>query len=303
MYSMILSILMIASLATNSTGLIENFNMKVNGFYQVKPAEEKAAVADWQAEANPLGALGKGKDFSTDAKAAYALDLSNGQVMHKKNENGRLQVASLTKMMTAYIILKEQPLDKEVLVPPYAVRSDDSLAGIKPGETLKIRDLLKGLLINSGSDAAQALAITDAGSNDAFAKKMNEAALGLNLKNTHFDNPVGWDSANNYSSAKDLSILARVLLNNKFFAETVAKKYASIATKGGRTINLVNTNLLLNGKDIIGVKTGYTITAGECLVDLKTFGNHRFLTVVIGSNDRFGQTRSFLDWIQSRFLW
>jgi D-alanyl-D-alanine carboxypeptidase (penicillin-binding protein 5/6) len=302
-YNALLAVLLLASLATHSTGLVEDYNAKLDNFSKVTPKNNKSEAVDWQQKLVSIAAKNDQTGFSTDAKSYLAVDLANGQVLEKRNEDTRLPVASLTKLMTAYVILRGQPLEKEMSVPAFSVRQDDSLMGISQNEKLTVRDLLRGLLVNSGSDAAQTLAINDSGSNQAFVVKMNSESQRIGLANTHFDNPVGWDSQNNYSSAKDMAILARILLNNDFFKETVSKKSLIVTTKGGRQIKLVNTNLLLNDSDIVGVKTGFTNNAGECLVNLRVKDGHSIMTVVIGSRDRFGQTRSFLDWIYSHFSW
>ena len=301
MFNLILAVLIAISTIVGSTDIVENFNRDINGHRSEVSADTN--LPDWISNTVPQGEKIAEGSISTDAKSIYVVDISNGQVLEAQNENQRLPVASLTKLMTAYLILKNQNLDREVIVPSFSVRSDDSLAGIVKGEVFTVRDLLKGLLINSGGDSAQTLAVIDSGSYTAFVAKMNAEAKRLGLDNSHFDNPVGWDSQENYSSAKDISNLARILLNNSFFSETVAQRSAVITAKSGRKINLTNTNLLLNGSDIIGVKTGYTYQAGECLVNLRQKEGHRIMTVVIGSADRFGQTRRLLDWIYTHFIW
>jgi D-alanyl-D-alanine carboxypeptidase (penicillin-binding protein 5/6) len=204
--------------------------------------------------------------------------------------------------MTAYVSLNDLSLNKEVTVANFNLQSGDATMGIQPGETLAFHSLLKGLLINSGSDAAQAIAIADAGSVDAFVAKMNKATTDLGLKNTHFSNPVGWDDGNNYSSARDMAGLARVMLNNQTVRKIVKSPYDSVTTSGGRSINLANTDILLADPNYIGVKTGYTPGAGECLISLNVGTGREILTVVIGSGDRFGQTRAFFDWLNANFM-
>lgn len=244
------------------------------------------------------------ENFTASAKASYSLDLDTNTELNIKNADEKLQIASLTKLMTAYVVLKDSTdLDQTVTVPNYNLHYADAVAGISAGEHLSKRDLLTAMLINSGSDAAQALAIIDSGDLDQFVKKMNSAAETLALANTHFVNPVGWDDANNYSSAHDVATLTRVLLGNEFFKETVGTKSKVIYTTAGRPIQLTTTNQLLGVNGYAGVKTGYTEGAGECLVSLEKTDTHEVLTVVLGSPDRFGETVSTNTWTNSHFLW
>ena len=243
-------------------------------------------------------------DYSATAKASYSVDLISNEVLTSKDADERLQVASLTKLMTAYVILKNEPdLNKEFVVPVLAGQVGDSVMGLTTGDRLTVRDLLAGLLMNSGSDAAQTLAANDAGSVTAFVAKMNEAATSLGFTNTHFANPVGWDDAANYSSAKDLTELARILIRNQTFAEIVSTKTKTITTTAGRVIQLATTNQLLYNPGYIGIKTGNTNEAGECLISLYKDGKTEMLTTVIGSSNRFAETDSIKGWILDHFSW
>ena len=131
---------------------------------------------------------------------------------------------------------------------------------------------------------------------------MNQTANTLNLQNSHFENAVGWDANQNYSSAEDIATLTRILLTNNDFSKIVSTKKVAIYTLSGREIIFTNTNLLLNN-NFLGVKTGYTPGAGECLVSDYRAENHSLLTVLMGSNNRFEETKTYLDWIKSQFLW
>jgi D-alanyl-D-alanine carboxypeptidase (penicillin-binding protein 5/6) len=242
--------------------------------------------------------------LTSNALAAYSVDLISNEVLSSKDSDKRLQVASLTKLMTAYVILKEeQSLDRLFVVPSLSNQTEDSVMGLAFGEKLTVRDLLAGLLINSGSDAAQTLAIGNAGSVDAFVTKMNFVATELSLVDTHFTNPIGWDDPENYSSAKDITELARILIRNENFSEIVSTKTSTVTTTAGRTIPLATTNLLLYDPGYIGVKTGNTDGAGECLVSLYKNGNTEILTTIIGSSNRFGETDSLKGWILEHFSW
>lgn len=244
------------------------------------------------------------EDYTGSAQAIYSIDLTSDAILTSKKADQRLQIASVTKLATAYIILREEKdLNKLIIVPALRPQDGDSTIGLTAGDQMTVRELLEGLLVNSGSDAAQTLAVGNAGSVDAFVAKMNAAAVALNLSNTHFANPVGWDDADNYSTAKDMTELARVLLRNETFAEIVKIKSKSVVTTAGRSLPLSTTNQLLYTPGYVGVKTGYTTGAGECLVSLYKNGNREILTTVLGSANRFGETDSIKGWILTHFSW
>jgi D-alanyl-D-alanine carboxypeptidase len=308
MYKLILALfLVIDSFVPNKT-LIESYNQKINSWFKnnqepiISSSEQREANSGWLIGINSRPEKKTNENYLPQAKASLAQDLASGTILTSYNEDTKLPIASLTKLMTAYLVLKEGSLDKIVIIPQFEIRVGDSQAGFSPGEKASVDALLKGLLINSGNDAAQSLAIGLAGSKEAFVLKMNQAAFDLGLSKTSFTNPVGWDEVNNYSTAKDIAILSRILLNNNYFRKVIATKDISIRTLAGRTIPLTNTNLLLDS-NYFGLKTGYTPGAGECLIALNKTNNHEVMTVIIGSHDRFGQTRLFSDWINNNFLW
>jgi serine-type D-Ala-D-Ala carboxypeptidase (penicillin-binding protein 5/6) len=243
-------------------------------------------------------------DYTSNAQAVYSIDLASNKVLTSKNSNKRLQIASLTKLMTAYVILKEEPnLDRVVTVPDLTEQPEDAVMGLVTGDKITIGALLDGLLVNSGADAAQTLAIGNADSISAFVTKMNSAAADLGLSDTHFANPIGLDDTNNYSSAKDLTEITRILLRNQTFAKIVSTKSMTVATTTGRAITLATTNQLLYSPGYVGVKTGFTSGANECLISLYKNGNNAILTTVLGSNARFIETDDIKGWILSHFSW
>lgn len=248
--------------------------------------------------------IGENTDsYVAKSKAAYSIDLDTNVILTSKKQDERLQIASLTKLMTAYVILKDQEnLDKKITIPSFTLQENDAIVGIYPGEQYSIRDLLSGMLINSGSDAAQALAIMNSGSEEKFVLEMNSKADELGLSNTHYNNPVGWDSSQNYSSAKDIANLSRILLANEFFKKTVSTKTKTIYSVSGKTINLISTNQLLDS-GYSGIKTGYTYGALECLVSLEEINSHKIITVILGSNNRFGETVNLNKWTNTHFSW
>lgn len=308
MYKTLLVIALIANSFWPGVNLPEKLNQQIDSLdkntkERTNNDQFSTPVKEWGVKVHPSPTKNTLLAFTPSAEASYSLDLASAKELSAKNSQTKLPIASLTKLMTAYIVLKENTLNQIQTVPKFETRAGDSLAGINPGERITTISLLRGLLINSGNDAAQALAVTNAGSISAFVNKMNQNAEDLNLTETHYTNPVGWDSVNNYSSAKDTATLARILLNNKVFREITSTKETTIYTTGGRAIYLTNTNALLGTNGFVGIKTGRTTIAGECLVALNRFNGHEVLTVIIGSTDRFGQTANFLDWIKGSFLW
>lgn len=242
---------------------------------------------------------------SVGANAYEAIDMGTGEVLLEHAKDGPLQIASLTKLMTARLLLKDGDLNKTVVANDLSkVRSDDSKANLILGDELAYRDILQALLINSASDAAITIAnnLYSGGYNE-FVNKMNEEAKVLGLKNTHYDNPVGWDSSKNYSSPEDLAVLTRILLKDEEFRKIVSTRSTAFTSEGGYTYPLQNTNVLLNGTTVFGVKTGTTLSAGQCLIALTKVKTKEVLVVLLGASDRFYETNNLLSWGNLVYNW
>lgn len=191
------------------------------------------------------------------AACAALIDGRTGQTLYEKDADRRALIASTTKIMTGLLVCEAGETDRRVTVPAAAVGLEGSSMYLKQGETLMRRDLLYGMMLHSGNDAALTLAISVSGSEQAFVRQMNLRAQALGLRQTHFANPHGLDSGENYSSARDLAMLAQAALQNQQFRTAVGTKTITCA---GRT--LTNHNKLLWRYDgCIGVKTGYTRAA------------------------------------------
>ena len=244
------------------------------------------------------------------AKAALVMDYDTGLVMLSKNIYDPLPMASLTKIMTASIILESHKLDEVVTIDEsYGAMAEED-TGVKMWlqkyEKITVGDLLMGLLIPSAGDAALALAKYHSGSVEKFVEEMNKKAEILNLKNTHFVNPIGLDAEGHYSSARDLAILTKYALRNKDFRRIVRISAASVTSTDGRiTHQLAGTNYLLNSYlDIRGVKTGTTDAAGECLINLaRSESGHDIIVVLLNSPDRFQENKGIIDWVFHNFSW
>ena len=226
------------------------------------------------------------------AKSAALLDGTTGECLCEKNGDQRALIASTTKIMTGLLVCEAGDLDRTVTVPETAAGTEGSSMYLKSGETLTRRELLYGMMLHSGNDAALTLAIYVSGSEAAFVRQMNRRACALNLTQTHFANPHGLDSGENYSTALDLVRLAQAALQNEQFRAVVSTKTITCA---GRT--LTNHNKLLWRYDgCIGVKTGYTRHAGRILVSAAERGGRMLIAVTISDPDDWRDHVSLLDY-------
>jgi D-alanyl-D-alanine carboxypeptidase (penicillin-binding protein 5/6) len=210
-----------------------------------------------------------------------------------------LPPASTAKLMTALIVLQQANLDDVVTVSQAAAETSGSRMGLTVGETLTVRELLYGLLLPSGNDAAVALAEHVAGGEAAFVALMNDQAARLGLTATHFTGPHGMDADGQTTSAADLLAVARAALEYPLFAQIVATPAAEIGEMA-----LTNTNELLGkypGAD--GIKTGTSDAGGECLVASATRRGHRLLAIVLGSEARYTDVRALFDFAGNGWQW
>ncbi len=216
------------------------------------------------------------------AKSAIVIEASTGQAAYKRDAGDRRQIASTTKMMTALVTLQHADLDDVFRASSYRPAPIESQIGLKPGERMSVRDLMRGLLLPSGNDAAMALAVGVSGSRNAFVRAMNTDAQQLGLRDTHFANPIGLDAPTNYSTAADLAKLAVVLRRNDFARETMDRRRATLQT-GSRERTVVNRNTLVQEYPWVnGVKTGHTNSAGYLLVGSATRNGVTVVSVVMG---------------------
>ena len=207
--------------------------------------------------------------------------------------------------MTAIIVLEKADINKEVIIDSKAAGTGGSRLGLKKNDRITIRDLLYGLMLRSGNDAAIALATEVGGSTDGFANLMNEKIADLKLKNTHFVTPHGLDNPEHYTTAEELAVITDYALNNDLFREIVGTKSHTISINGiSRTIN--NTNELLGVLDgVVGVKTGFTSGAGRCLVTEVIRGDRDLITVVLGADTKRDRTRDsikLINYVFSNFV-
>lgn len=232
------------------------------------------------------------------APSYVLLEASNFEILAGFNENERRPPASTTKILTGILALDLADPDEIVQISKKAAKVGDASIYLQEGETFFLIDLLKGALINSGNDAAFAIAEQVAGDERLFLDIMNRKAKILGAINTHFTNPHGLPSDLHFSTAYDLAIIAGYSLQNHYFSGIVGTKYDQITSLNNRRrINLSNTNKLLwKSQEIKGVKTGTTIRSGKCLVSAAGKDERYIIAVVLKSYDRFGDAERLLDW-------
>lgn len=239
---------------------------------------------------------------SVAAKQIFIMDESSKTVLLQIDALAQVYPASTTKMMTALVALDAYPLDRIITVT--TAYPDGQNIGLVPGETITVEQLLYATLIQSANDAAEVLAENFVGGRSAFVSAMNAKAKALHLDGTHFLNPTGLDEEGHYSSAVDLVRLADFALNNPEFAKIVATENSVITTNLPKAHVLANVNQLL-GKlaGVKGVKSGQTDKSGQSLVTLVDRNNHPVLLAVLGSTDRFADTKLLIDWVFANFRW
>lgn len=237
----------------------------------------------------------------TNSRRYIVYDRISKSMIIGKNEDVKSAMASTTKIMTTIVILEKSDLDETVTVSAKAGGTGGSRLGLKKGDKASIKDLLYGLMLRSGNDAAVALAEHVGGSVKGFAELMNEKATELGLTNTHFVTPHGLDDANHYTTALELAKLTDYAMDNETFAKIVGTKSTTIYINNQpRQINNTNELLgVLNG--VVGVKTGFTNNAGRCLVTETKRNNMDIITIVLGADTKKDRTKDSVNLIEYTF--
>ena len=240
-------------------------------------------------------------DASAAARgSSYAvIEVGSLRLLKGENVSARLPMASTTKAMTALVVIENTPdLNAVVTVPDIAVGVEGSSIYLRKGEHLTVKELLYGLMLRSGNDAAVALAINTCGSVEAFADKMNEKARSLGLTDTNFVNPHGLSAKDHYTSAYDLAVIAATALRNPVFREIVSTKFITVESRdGGETRYFANKNkILYNYEGATGVKTGYTTEAGRCLIASSVRNGMEVVAVALNHYNYFDLCSSLMDY-------
>jgi D-alanyl-D-alanine carboxypeptidase (penicillin-binding protein 5/6) len=236
-----------------------------------------------------------------EARAWTLIDARTGDVLTSHAAARHLPIASTTKLMTAYVALQELPLDRTVRAAPYHAIYGESLLGLRAGQRISVRDLLYGLILRSGNDAAHDLALAAAGSLPGFVAQMNRRAAALGLADTHYANPVGLDQPGNFSSARDLATLTQRLLRIPVFAKIADSRSAVLRSfRPPRRISTIN-ELLLDAPWVTGVKTGHTFGAAYVLVGSGRRKGVELISVAVGAPSDEARYRDNLELLEYGF--
>lgn len=253
------------------------------------------------------------------AKSALVIIPGKRKILFKKNIDEKLSIASLTKIMTAVVLLDEAGPGDEAMIKYSHVMAEGEAGNLVIGERLVLSDLLKIMLITSSNDAAEAIAETVGeklqGTDDLlkspqtfFVEAMNKKAVGWGLASTHFSNPTGLVDQDNFSTAKDLAVLAEKIIEQypAIWKISATPIFEVRDTTGWINHRLINTNQLLSVfDDIIGSKTGYTEEAGECMIVIQKnpAGDEDIIYILLGSNNKFTNMKILINWVNEAFLW
>ncbi len=241
------------------------------------------------------------EDLNLNSRSCVVIDRLSKKILYGKNENNKVKMASTTKIMTAIVVLENSSLNKTVEVSKKAAGTGGSRLGLKTGDKITICDLLYGLLLCSGNDAAVCLAESVAGSVPQFSDLMNAKAKELGLVNSHFESPHGLDSEGHYTTAYELAILSDYALKNPTFYNIVGTKNYTV-TINGYSKNLSNTNELLgNLNGVYGIKTGFTNGANRCLVTACKRDKMDIICVVLGADTKNFRTKDSIKLIEYAF--
>ena len=241
------------------------------------------------------------KKLNVNAISAIAIDAKTRVVLYEKNANDTIAIASTTKIITLLVALKYSNLDKVVEISSRAANVHGSAVGYKKGEKIKMKELLYGLMMRSGNDAAIAIAEGTSGSVEEFVKLMNEYAIEIGLLNTHFESPHGLDSTYHYSTAYDLALATAKAKENSTFNDIVSSLNIDAKTYNfSRSYHNINKILLLI-PNANGVKTGTTGLAGKCLVTSVKVKGHDIISVVLNCNSRWDETEKIYKYVEEKY--
>lgn len=239
----------------------------------------------------------KRPDLLSSSKALVIYDATHKDILLSKNEDIRFSPASTAKIMASLVALSHYSDNRVLTYPAPLVGTDSSRMGLYTGEQISVKNLLYGMMLPSGNDAAKLIALNFPGGEEAFVKKMNEKAQEIGMKNTYFVDPAGY-ADENYSTAYDLALLGSHALQNPKLSEIVkTKEIVVYDTSGAISHRLTNLNELLSIKGVNGIKTGFTNEAEGVLVSSFLHDNTQYVIVVLRSQDRFSDTRELISGI------
>lgn len=235
----------------------------------------------------------------TTARSVLVFDTTSEKVLYEKNSKAKVPMASLTKIMTAIIALENPKKDNKYIVHSSDLVGEDSM-GLTSGEVLTLKELMYGMILHSGNDAAEVFASNFKGGRTGFLKTMNDKVKSLGLSNTNFTNPTGLEGdGDQHTTAYDLMVITRfALVNFPLFAEVSKTFDINIVRNSNHKQYILEneTNLLSSYPGVKGVKTGYTPEAGLCLVTYLDYGGHKIIAVILGSENRRQEMKDLLDY-------
>ena len=271
--------------------------------FLAKPPKPQVSAARTTVGMYPIPTNGFQKAPEITASSAAIIDLKTGTTLFEKNSNLKHLPASTAKLMTALIVLEK--CSPQTIVTVDDIQKIGNQMGLEAGDQVTVENLIHGLLIKSGNDAAYVLASACSDSNGNFISQMNEKARSLEMLNTRFVNPAGFDDPFQFSTAADLAKLARVAVGNPMIAKIVATKSTVVTdVSGNKNFYLENVNELLgevNG--VVGIKSGQTNGALENLITQTTRDGNSIITIVLGSKDRFTESKDLIEWAFSNYRW
>lgn len=277
---------------------IKIFYSPLPDFLNLSQNKQVATTAIFAPNVPKKGVLGTFTQ-SVSAEAVLMYDLAKKKTLYAKNQTKRLPMASLTKVMTAIVALEHRLSDDSYTVKKEALVGEDSM-GATPGETYLLEELLYGLMLVSGNDAAEVLAMHFPGGKEAFVTAMNEKARSLGALDTHFSNPTGLQGdGDQYTTAQDLLIITSYAIERFPLFNEVVQTYEKILPYSQRhkALYLYNeTNLLTSYPGVKGVKTGFTPESGLCLITYLDYKGHKIIGVILGSNNRRQEMRELLNY-------
>jgi len=284
---LLISLLCLAWLPVQATAAGDSFQMAETG---------QRLIISW---------LGQVQKPQVSAESYIVIDMTSGRILEQKNIHERRAPASLTKMMTALVALKEAGPDAIVAVDPTATQIDEKKIGLRAGELITVDGLIRAALIASGNDAAMALGLVKDANRPVFVEKMNQQAREWGMADTTFRNTVGVDADGHLSSVYDMALLSLHLLRDPYLREIVQRREDTVYPADGSARHVLrNSNTLLQTSDEIkGVKTGITDQAGGTLSLLGERQGRQVLVVLFGSQDRFADGQALMDWAYRSSTW
>lgn len=236
------------------------------------------------------------------ALAAIVIDEASGAILYEKDAHRQLQPASLTKIATAILAAEDGRLDETFTIDVDSrTMRGSTVMGLVPGDHFTMRDLLHGLMMPSGNDAAIAIGRAVAGSDAAFVQQMNDLSHRLGLTDTNWANPHGLNGLDHRTSAYDLAILSRYYMSFSDLRDVVSKP--SYTARGDRAIQMWTLNPLFGYPGVDGLKTGYTRSAGNTLVASRVMDGHRIFVVILNDGNRAGDAWALAQWASAAYRW